>query len=89
MERKRRVVTIEFQGRSYQGVQLEIEESTVRSSTIKLSDGASANIKVVATEAFRLEEFDKEGKPLYVIKSANVMSVDVPDELLQGKGETQ
>ena len=88
MERKRKVVTIEFQGRSRQGVQLEIEESTVRSSTIKLSDGAIANIKLVATEAFRLEELDKEGKPLYVIKSANVMSVDVPDELLQDKGET-
>ena len=88
MARKRKVVTIQFQGRSRQCAQIEIEESTVRSSTIKLADGTIIDIKVVASEALRLEEFDKDGNPIYVIKSANVMSVDVPDELLQDKGET-
>jgi hypothetical protein len=88
MARKPKAVPIQFQGRSCQGVQIEIEESTVRSSTIKLADGTIIDIKVVAAEAFRLEEADKDGKPIYVIKSANVMSVDIPDELLQDKGET-
>ena len=88
MARKRKAVSIQFEGRSCQSVQIEIEESTVRSSTIKLADGTIIDIKVVATEAFRLKESDKDGKPIYVIRSANVMSVDVPDELLQDKGET-
>ena len=80
----RKVVTTQFEGRSCQGIQVEIEESTERWSESKLSDGTVIKMKIVPIEAIKLEgKFSQDGVPIYLVKSTNVMSVDAPDEFLR------
>lgn len=45
-------------------------------------DGSVVKLKTVVTEVLRLEgEYDSEGNPVYVVKSANVVTVSAPDNL--------
>jgi hypothetical protein len=47
-----------------------------------LSDGTVIKVKLVATEVFRVDgRYDREGNPLYVVKSANVMVANAPESL--------
>ena len=83
-----KVVTIQFQGRSCRGVEIEVEESTERWCVAKLVDGSVIRLKAVITEILKLEgEFDAEGTPIYMIKSTNITSVASPAHLLRGAGE--
>jgi hypothetical protein len=41
-----------------------------------LSDGTSLRMKVVMTEVWRVvDEYDQEGNPVYITKSANVLTI--------------
>ncbi len=69
------------------GTQLEATEIGFRASgeywnEYLLDDGTVVKIKVVVTDAMRLDGmYDPEGQPLYVVKSNNIMSVSAPEEL--------
>lgn len=79
-----RRTTVEYpRGKQASGVSVDVEESTERFSDIRLSDGTRIRIKPVITEAVRVDDqWDVEGNPIYVVKSANVMTVsEVSDDL--------
>jgi hypothetical protein len=45
-------------------------------------DGTVIRIKVVVTDIMRLDgQYDAEGNPAYVVKSANVTSISAPEDL--------
>jgi hypothetical protein len=47
-----------------------------------LDDGTIIKLKPVATEVFRIDgQYDKQGNPVYVLQSTNVLVVNVPDEM--------
>jgi hypothetical protein len=47
-----------------------------------LDDGSVVRVKLVATEVSRVEgEFDDDGNPAYVVKSATVLAVSSPEAL--------
>lgn len=47
-----------------------------------LGDGTVVRVKLVATEAFRIDgRYDNEGNPLYLVRSSNVMVVSAPPSL--------
>lgn len=48
----------------------------------ELSDGSMLKIRSLATEVWRVDnEYDPEGNPMYVVKSAGIMSVTAPESL--------
>lgn len=61
---------------------VDVTSSSEPWSTYLLSDGTNIRVKIVLSEAWRvLDEFDKEGNPLYVLQSTGIMNVQAPDEL--------
>ena len=71
----------------YQGKQVEAEDvsfSIVREdwNTYQLHDGSELRMRLVVSAVFRiLGEFDREGNPVYVTKSGNMLTVKSPDNL--------
>ena len=78
-----RVVEINIQGQVVRGVVVNVKESTERWSLVLMEDGTTVRLKPVVTEAFRTEQFNEEGQPVYIVKSTNVMTVDAPPKLLR------
>ncbi len=52
-------------------------------------DGTVIRLKVIVTEVYRLDEYDQDFKPIYVIKSSNVLSSSVPEHLKKGAARIQ
>ena len=48
----------------------------------QLHDGSEVRMRTVVSEIFKVRgEFDREGNPVYVVRSSNVMVVKAPDNL--------
>jgi len=61
---------------------VEITSSSEPWSTYLLSDGSQVKQKAVLSEVWRvIDEYDAEGNPVYVLKSAGVINIQSPDEL--------
>ena len=79
----RRTKRVKFKGDT--GVVVPIQESTERWTEITLDDGSILRLKPVVARAIRLEgKFDGEGSPIYVVQSANVLTVDTLQRLCGG-----
>lgn len=53
-----------------------VSDSKENWSEYYLSDGTSLRMKVVMTEVWRVvDEYDQEGNPIYITKSANVLTI--------------
>jgi hypothetical protein len=58
------------------------DASSERWSEYTLSDGAVIRLKTVVSSIVRLDQFDGEGNPIYVIKSTPAVVIkSVPDKL--------
>lgn len=70
-------------GRTVDGVEVNVDEATERWSEVKLSDGTVVRVKMTVIAAMRAEnEFDNLGNPIYNINMAPVMAIaSVPDKL--------
>jgi hypothetical protein len=68
-----------------EGTEIPVETVQEPWTEITLKDGALLRMKSVVVSVVRVDgKFDREGNPLYVIKSAQAVSVvDVPEELKQ------
>jgi len=61
---------------------VDVTTSSEPWSNYLLSDGTTVRMKVVLSEVWRLiDEYDKDGNPMYVLQSAGIMSIQSPDEL--------
>jgi hypothetical protein len=80
VERKRRI-------KGADGSTVEVTELSFRSSgenwnEYLVDDGTVVRVKLVVTEIARIDgEYDPDGNPAYLIKSANVTAISAPDEL--------
>lgn len=83
--KQRRVKILDQNGNQVEGTAVEVDESIERFSKVSLCDGTVLRIKPVATEAVRLSgQWDQDGHPIYVVRTANIVSVvESPDELKQ------
>jgi len=80
MERKKKVPAPD--GRLVDGTIVDINSSQENWNQYLLSDGTVLKLKVVATEVIKIDgEYDKEGNPIYMLKSTNVVSVIAPEAL--------
>jgi hypothetical protein len=61
---------------------VEIERADERWNEYQLADGSTLRVRQVATEAWRIvDEYDPEGNPLYVLKTAGVLTINAPESL--------
>ncbi|OFW43586.1 MAG: hypothetical protein A3J29_18810 [Acidobacteria bacterium RIFCSPLOWO2_12_FULL_67_14b] len=65
-----------------EGYEVEVTETAERWSELTLSDGTVLRIKPVVLSVIRLENtFDNDGNPIYQVKTNQVMSTNVPENL--------
>ena len=75
-------IQIDFQGKKVWAEVMPVQQSQENWNQYLLSDGSVVRMKTVVTDVLRIEnDYDPEGNPIYFIKSANILSVNAPDEL--------
>jgi hypothetical protein len=61
---------------------IDVEEAREHWNEYRLADGSTLRVKQVLTEVWRVEgEFDPDRNPLYVVRSAGIMTVVAPENL--------
>lgn len=63
-------------GKLMNGMEVPVEESTEKWSEIKLEDGTIIRIKQSVASVIRVDgQYDPEGNPLYIVKSAPAVAI--------------
>jgi hypothetical protein len=63
------------------GEEVDFEPERERFNVYLLEDGTKIKLKTVVTSVARLDTFDKDGDPIYLLQSSNVMVTDSPPQL--------
>jgi hypothetical protein len=75
-------VTVEFQGRQVTGQRVDFDIDKENWNSYTLEDGTKVRMRSVVAQIVRLDgEYTKEGDPVYLVNSTNVVTTDVPDHL--------
>lgn len=81
-----RKVQIPYAGKMMEGVEIPIEESTEKWSELKLEDGTIIRVKQSVASVIRIDgQYDAEGNPFYVIKSAPAVAIIHVEEGMRRK----
>lgn len=73
---------VPFQGRQVEADDVSFTPVKEDWSLYQLHDGSEIRMRLVVTEILKVpDEYDREGNPVYIAKSNNVMVVKVPDNL--------
>ncbi len=86
MERRTR---INFGGREVDATEVDIKAIKEQWDEYQAEDGTVLRLKVVVSNVYRLDEYDPDSNPIYVIKSSNVLSSSVPEHLKRGAARIQ
>lgn len=78
-----KTVEVKIGGKPVQGVVVNVKESIERWTSVQPVDGTKIRLRPVVTETARIDQFDKDGQPVYVLKSTTIMTVDAPPNLLR------
>ncbi|RIK94536.1 MAG: hypothetical protein DCC71_23605 [Proteobacteria bacterium] len=79
--------TLNLGGRQVQGDVVRFKVVEEPWCEYDLEDGTKVRLKIVVSEVIRLEGvYTDEGDPVYTVKSSNVMSTEVPDNLRKAPG---
>lgn len=63
-------------------IDLDFEEVEENWNTYRLSDGTTIKVKLVLRGVKRLKRYERDGTPIYVINSINVVrALNVPQDL--------
>lgn len=78
MERKRK---IKMGQQEVEGSEVTFRSSSENWNEYLLDDGTVLKVKLVLTDVTRLDQWDTEGNPVYVLRSTNVVSTSPPERL--------
>ncbi|AIA31974.1 hypothetical protein [Leptospirillum ferriphilum] len=79
-------VKLNLFGREVMGIPVKVTFSKENWADYTLDDGTTIKLRPIVSDIYRVEnEYDMEGNPLYVVKSANMMAVTSPEELKRKK----
>lgn len=83
----RKIKIIGPDGKPHDAVYIPVTEAHETWNQYILDDGTVLRMKIVVTDVYRIEgQYDRDGNPIYQVKSTNVVTVLPPDSL---KRETQ
>lgn len=75
-------IKINFGGKEVDATPVDVNQASERWNEYFLEDGSVIKIKLVMAKVLRVEnEYDREGNPIYITQSTNVVSVDSPKSL--------
>lgn len=63
------------------GEEVEFEPERENFNTYILHDGTNIKFKAVVMKFIRLEAYDQEGNPIYMVQAQNAVVATVPDQL--------
>jgi len=66
------------------GEEVDFEPLAERWNEYRLSDGTLVKMKLVVSKVVRLEKWNEQGEPIYLVQSTNVLATTVPPELMKG-----
>jgi len=73
---------IPYEGELCDAEEVRIESMEEGVNSYRLDDGSVIKARNVFVEVVRLlDRYDKDGQPVYVVKSQNIVSVSAPEEL--------
>jgi hypothetical protein len=73
---------VKWQNRDVDALEMRFKSIREDWNEYDLEDGTTLRMKTVVSEIVRVEgEYDREGNPIYIIKSANMLVVKSPDNL--------
>jgi hypothetical protein len=73
-----------------EGTNVDFVEEEENWNVYKLEDGTTLKVKLVLRGVKRLERFEPDGSPIYLINSLNVVrTVNVPSELKKKPKESE
>ena len=79
-------IRINYAGQEVDATPIEINQANETWNQYLLDDGTVLKMKLVATKVLRIDDrYDEENNPVYVVKSANIVSVNAPDNLKRKK----
>lgn len=78
-------LTIPWEGKDKAAVRVDFESTKESWNYYDLEDGTRLKLKTVVTAVVRLEgEYRPTRDPIYLVKSANIVEVEVPEHLKLG-----
>ena len=80
---------INFGGQTVEATELGFKSLKEEWNEYQADDGTFLRLKVVVSEVVRLDDYDQDSKPIYVVKSSNVLSSSVPEHLKKGAARLQ
>ena len=79
MERRKKIM---WKGNEVEAVELHFQTGTEHWNEYLVDDGTVIRQKTVASEILRIDgEFDNDGNPIYIVKSASLVAVSSPENL--------
>jgi len=80
-----RTIKVPFEGKIAEGIEMDYKSVKEDWNEYQTNDGTIIRLKVVVTNIAKLaDKYDKDGNPVYVIKSSNVVSISAPEKLKKG-----
>jgi len=80
-----RSIKVPFEGKIVEGLEMGFKSISEDWNEYEVNDGTIIRLKVVVTNIAKLtDRYDKEGSPIYVVKSSNVLSISAPEKLKKG-----
>ena len=76
-----------FQGREIEGTEVVFETEREGFNTYILEDGTKLKFKSVVTKVVRLNDYNPDGNPLYMVQSSNIVAADCPPHLQKGSAQ--
>lgn len=81
-----RKVRLQFEGEEVEAEVIGVDSMNEHQNSYLLSDGTSLSMRSVVVQVARVvDRYDKEGNPVYIIKSQNVLAVSAPENLRRGQ----
>ena len=71
----------QFGGQSVPGEEVEFQTETENFNSYILHDGTRIRFKAVALKFIRLDQYNPQGEPIYMVQATNALVADVPDQL--------
>jgi hypothetical protein len=73
-------VRVPLGDRTVEGEEIAFKEIEERWNEYDLEDGTKLKIKLVLAKVIRTNEYNKEGDPIYVVNTQNLLHVTVPEK---------
>ena len=77
-------VKIRYGGQLVDGEEVDYDPLAEKWNEYRLSDGTVLRMKLVVTKIVRLDLYNDQGEPIYLVNSNNAISASVPPKLMKG-----